>query len=157
MSDEQNVWSCLLAYNKDSADEISAQYRHSLPLILSRLSSYAGKSQYHGHISGGSGDAEHAGAADARAAALAHLRSYTPPAQEEKVASVAGRAKKSLNLKMEGALLNIISDHKGNVPQLEAALTLENPNWRNIRAVNASYLGWKARRKAQFGPKKVAR
>lgn len=102
MSDEQNVWACLVAYNKVSADEISAQYRHSLPLILSRLSSYAGKSQYHGHISGGSGDAEHAGAADARAAALAHLRSYTPPVQEEKVASVANRAKKNLNLQIEG-------------------------------------------------------
>jgi hypothetical protein len=155
MSDEENVWSCIVFYNNDSAEEVSTQYRHSKPLILNRLSSYSGKSKYHGHISGGAGDGEHAGAADARAAAIAHLMSYTPPPQTAQIVKVADHAKKNSNMKTESELSEIIRQHTGTTPALEALLTEKNPTWLHIRNVKASFDNWKVQRKAKFGaPKK---
>lgn len=81
---EQNVWSCLLAYNGDAATTIFGRYRNTLALVLARLSSYPGKSKYHGHISGGAGDGEHAGAAENRTAAIEYLNAYTPPEEEKR-------------------------------------------------------------------------
>lgn len=80
----QNVWSCLLAYNGDAATTIFGRYRNTLALVLARLSSYPGRSKYHGHISGGAGDGEHAGAAENRTAAIEYLNAYTPPEEEKK-------------------------------------------------------------------------
>lgn len=156
MSSEENVWTCLIAYNRNSADEISAQYQHNKALILGRLQSYTGKNKYHGHITGGDGDAEHTGAAEARAAALAHLRGYTPPKQTAQIVKVADKAKKNANLETEGKLLKIIRDHKGNIPELEGKLTKENGNWSSIRNVNNSFKAWRSERKSQFGSKKMS-
>src|SRR3990167_3984515 len=150
---EQNVWSCLLAYNGDAATAISKQYRYSLPLILARLSSYTGKGRYHGHITGSAGDAEHAGAAETRAAAIAYLNEYTPPEQTAKIVNVANSAKASANRSAESALLAIISGHTGTIPGLEAQLTAANGNWRTMRNVNGSFQNWKTARKARFKSK----
>lgn len=155
MSGEENVWSCIVFYNNDSAEEISAQYKHNKSLILNRLNSYSGKSKYHGHISGGAGDGEHGGAADARAAAITHLKSYTPPQQAAQIVKVADNAKKSSNMKAESELSEIIRQHNGTTPALEALLTEKNPNWPHIRNVKSSFDSWKLQRKAKFGtPKK---
>nr|WP_139271241.1 hypothetical protein [Pseudomonas sp. NFACC19-2] len=151
---EQNVWSCLLAYNGDAATKIFGQYRNTLALVLARLSSYPGKSKYHGHISGGSGDGEHAGAAENRAAAIEYLNAYTPPEQEKKVVNVANVAKASAGRAAESALLSIISSFDGTIPALEAALTLKNSNWRNMRNVNGSFEAWRTARKNRFKSQK---
>lgn len=150
---EQNVWSCLLAYNGDAATAISKQYRHSLALVLARLSSYPGKSKYHGHISGGAGDAEHEGAAENRAAAIEYLNAYTPPEEEKKIVNVANAAKASAGRAAESALLAIINGFNGTIPGLEAALTVQNGNWRNMRNVNGSFEAWRTARKNKFKSK----
>ncbi|MBP5970201.1 MULTISPECIES: hypothetical protein [Pseudomonas] len=147
---EQNVWSCLLAYNGDAATTIFGRYRNTLALVLARLSSYPGKSKYHGHISGGAGDGEHAGAAENRTAAIEYLNAYTPPEEEKKVVNVANAAKASAGRAAESALLSVISNFSGTIPGLEAALTMENGNWRNMRNVNGSFEAWRSARKSKF-------
>jgi len=144
-----NVWACIRHYNTAAAGDILKLYNHDSHAVEKALESYHDKDSYHGHITGGSGDAEHEGAATARKNAIDHLKAHAPkPVVAPTPKTGPNNALKGANQAKSAALVAIINNPKNdNLETLKTLLQGANSNWKNDRAAwNAYTIKYRAKK-----------
>lgn len=139
ISDEQNVWACLMTYRYDKAVQLQGIYGTS-SAIIKKLGNYPLRGSYHGHRSGGGGDGTNPGADKNLDAAISFLEKNKPAVSESPSAKKGvNTALKNASLQKTEALLTIIRE-EDNLGVLVGKLDNENKDWRDIKTVRQSYV-----------------